>query len=197
MSVHQLEPIIYKLSEFKKTQVMKKQHVLLKIKETKYCSIHCHALEPSNVMPILNSKAPGHPILVEHIATMYNVVAGRNILPLTKYVYNSSKSALLALAYTNTDKIPAQISKTHRYVLPGRNICCFMGYDTLRSVFVNSPPPKPEVILTNFFAEPTVLLVPITSHVIAHETTKHFYISKLFLAKMQAKFSSWESKCNR
>jgi hypothetical protein len=25
------------------------------------------------------------------------------------------------------------------------------------------PPPKPEVILTNFFAEPTVLLVPITS----------------------------------
>jgi hypothetical protein len=30
---------------------------------------------------------------------------------------------------------------------------------------VNSPPPKPEVILTNFFAEPTVLLVPITSRV--------------------------------
>ena len=28
---------------------------------------------------------------------------------------------------------------------------------------MNSPPPKPEVILTNFFAEPTVLLVPITS----------------------------------
>jgi hypothetical protein len=28
---------------------------------------------------------------------------------------------------------------------------------------VNSPPPKPEVIITNFFAEPTVLLVPITS----------------------------------
>jgi hypothetical protein len=28
---------------------------------------------------------------------------------------------------------------------------------------VNSPPPQPEVILTNFFAEPTVLLVPITS----------------------------------
>jgi hypothetical protein len=28
---------------------------------------------------------------------------------------------------------------------------------------VNSPPPKPVVILTNFFAEPTVLLVPITS----------------------------------
>jgi hypothetical protein len=33
----------------------------------------------------------------------------------------------------------------------------------VRSVFVNPPPPKPEVILTNFFAEPTVLLVPITS----------------------------------
>jgi hypothetical protein len=32
---------------------------------------------------------------------------------------------------------------------------------------VNSPPPKPEVILTNFFAEPTVLLVPITSRGIA------------------------------
>jgi hypothetical protein len=30
---------------------------------------------------------------------------------------------------------------------------------------VNSPPPKPEVIRTNFFAEPTVLLVPITSRV--------------------------------
>ena len=30
-------------------------------------------------------------------------------------------------------------------------------------VTVNSPPPKPEVILTNFFAEPTVPLVPITS----------------------------------
>ena len=28
---------------------------------------------------------------------------------------------------------------------------------------MNSPPPKPEIILTNFFAEPTVLLVPITS----------------------------------
>jgi hypothetical protein len=31
---------------------------------------------------------------------------------------------------------------------------------------VNSPPPKPEVILTNFFAEPTVLLVPITSRAV-------------------------------
>jgi biopolymer transport protein ExbD len=64
------EPIIYKLSEFKKTQVMKNQHVLLKIKETKYCSVHCHALEPNNFMTILNSKAQGDTILAEHIATM-------------------------------------------------------------------------------------------------------------------------------
>jgi hypothetical protein len=35
---------------------------------------------------------------------------------------------------------------------------------------LNSPPPKPEVILTNFFAEPTVLLVPITSRVIKYLT---------------------------
>jgi hypothetical protein len=54
----------------KKTQVMKNQHVLLKIKETKYCSVHCHALEPNNFMTILNSKAQGDPILAEHIATM-------------------------------------------------------------------------------------------------------------------------------
>jgi hypothetical protein len=31
---------------------------------------------------------------------------------------------------------------------------------------LNSPPPKPEVILTIFFAEPTVLLVPITSRAV-------------------------------
>jgi len=35
---------------------------------------------------------------------------------------------------------------------------------------VNYPPPKPEVILMNFFAEPTVLLVPITSRVL--QTTR-------------------------
>jgi hypothetical protein len=64
------EPIIYKFSEFKKTQVMKTQHVLLKIKETKYCSVHCHALVPSDFMTILNSKAQDDPILAEHIATM-------------------------------------------------------------------------------------------------------------------------------
>ena len=49
---------------------MKNQHVLLKIKETKYCSVHCHVLEPSYFMTILNSKAQGDPILAEHIATM-------------------------------------------------------------------------------------------------------------------------------
>jgi hypothetical protein len=40
---------------------------------------------------------------------------------------------------------------------------------------VNSPPPKPEVILTNFFAEPTVLLVPITSRVVAIPTDIFIY----------------------
>jgi GTP cyclohydrolase FolE2 len=61
------KPIIYKLSEFKKTQAMKNKHVLLK---TKYCSVCCHALELSNFMTILNSKAQGDTILVEHITTM-------------------------------------------------------------------------------------------------------------------------------
>jgi biopolymer transport protein ExbD len=64
------EQIIYKLPEFKKTQVMKNQHVLLKIKEIKYCSVHCHALEPNNFMTILNSKAQADPILAADIATM-------------------------------------------------------------------------------------------------------------------------------
>jgi hypothetical protein len=41
---------------------------------------------------------------------------------------------------------------------------------------VNSPPPKPEVILTNFFAEPTVLLVPITSRVIVRLILMMFYL---------------------
>ena len=36
-------------------------------------------------------------------------------------------------------------------------------YSLLLYMKCNSPPPKPEVILTNFFAEPTVLLMPITS----------------------------------
>jgi hypothetical protein len=42
---------------------------------------------------------------------------------------------------------------------------------------VNSPPPKPEVILTNFFAEPTVLLVPITSRVVGTCTGTSIKIS--------------------
>jgi len=64
------EPIIYKLSEFKKIQVMKNQHVLLKIMETKYCSVHCHALEQtwgqllSNVIDynrVWNNRMPDCP----------------------------------------------------------------------------------------------------------------------------------------
>ena len=49
---------------------MKNQHVLLKIKEIKYCSVHWHALEPNNFMTTLNSKAQADPILAEDIATM-------------------------------------------------------------------------------------------------------------------------------
>ena len=66
------EPIICKLSEFKKTQIKKNKHALLKIKEPKYCSGRCchHALESSNSMTILNSKAQGDPVLAEDIATM-------------------------------------------------------------------------------------------------------------------------------
>ena len=68
------EPIIYKLSEFKKTQVMKNKQVLLKIKETQYCSVRCHVLELSNFMTILNSKAHVDPILAEHIARMRSLI---------------------------------------------------------------------------------------------------------------------------
>ena len=64
------ELIIYKLSEFKKIQVKKNQHVLLKIKKTKYCSVHCHALGQSNLMIIMNSQAQGDPKLAERIVTM-------------------------------------------------------------------------------------------------------------------------------
>jgi hypothetical protein len=49
---------------------MKNQHVLLKITETTYCNVRCHALEPGNFMLIINSKAQGDPILAEHIATL-------------------------------------------------------------------------------------------------------------------------------
>jgi hypothetical protein len=40
------------------------------IKETNYYSVCCYALELSNFMTILNSKAQSDPILAEHIATM-------------------------------------------------------------------------------------------------------------------------------
>jgi hypothetical protein len=49
---------------------MKNKHAMLKIKEMKYSSVCCHALELSNFMTILNSKAQVDPILAEHIATM-------------------------------------------------------------------------------------------------------------------------------
>ena len=70
------EPIIYKLSDFRKTQAMKNQHALLKIKKTLLlCKklnivIRCHALDPSDFMAILISKAQGNPIFTEHIVTM-------------------------------------------------------------------------------------------------------------------------------
>jgi hypothetical protein len=46
---------------------------------------------------------------------------------------------------------------------------------------VNSPPPKPEVILTNLFAEPIVLLVAITS--------RDKFISEGGMVTMQKPFS--------
>jgi hypothetical protein len=49
---------------------------------------------------------------------------------------------------------------------------------------VNSPPPKPEVILTNFFAEPTVLLVPITSR----DTTTMKYHEKYFITGIKKEY---------
>ena len=39
----------------------------------------------------------------------------------------------------------------------------FWHVHALRGVFVSSPLPGPGVVLAGFFAEPTVLLVPITS----------------------------------
>jgi hypothetical protein len=52
------------------------------IKETNYYSVCCHALELSNFMTILNSKAQGDPILVEPYSYNVLLVARRNILPL-------------------------------------------------------------------------------------------------------------------
>jgi hypothetical protein len=71
------------------------------------------------------------------------------------------KFALLLLEYC---KIRECYAVANAFTI--RNMHNLLLYHTLRSVFVNSPPPKPEVILTNFFAEPTVLLVPITSRAV-------------------------------
>ena len=57
---------------------------------------------------------------------------------------------------------------------------------TLLSVFVNSPPPKPEVILTNFFAEPTVLLMPIASREL-HSHPEIYIIKKTKLSNRRFK----------
>ena len=56
---------------------------------------------------------------------------------------------------------------------------------------MNSPPPKPEVILTNFFAEPTVLLVPITSRVQATTQCKYYeHIVLLYLESRRCRYRS-------
>ena len=67
------EAIIYKLSEFKKTQVLKNRHVLSKIIETlllcgkQNIAIRGHIPQLSNFMAILNSKAQGDDILTDHL----------------------------------------------------------------------------------------------------------------------------------
>ncbi|CAG2214457.1 unnamed protein product [Mytilus edulis] len=68
------EPIIYKICEYKKTQVNRNRHILLKIMESlllcgkQNIAIRGHTPERSNFMAILNSKAQGDPILTEHLA---------------------------------------------------------------------------------------------------------------------------------
>jgi hypothetical protein len=70
------EPIIYKISELKKTQVIRNRHILMKIMETlllcgkQNIAIRGHTPERSNFMAILNSKAQGDPILTEHLANV-------------------------------------------------------------------------------------------------------------------------------
>jgi hypothetical protein len=70
------EPIIYKISEFKKTQVIRNRHILMQIMETllrcgkQNIAIRGQTPERSNFMAILNSKAQGHPILTEHLANV-------------------------------------------------------------------------------------------------------------------------------
>jgi hypothetical protein len=63
---------------------------------------------------------------------------------------------------------------------------------------VNSPPPKPEVILTNFFAEPTVLIkVPqMVFSVVSFAMWTfivYLFMKKFFLMKSLGKFIS--EKC--
>jgi hypothetical protein len=58
-----------------------------------------------------------------------------------------------------------------------RNMYCLLLY--MKCNARNSPPPKPEVILTNFFAEPTVLLVPITSRDNARQFLRCYYHSSV------------------
>jgi hypothetical protein len=56
---------------------------------------------------------------------------------------------------------------------------------------VNSPPPKQEVILTNFFAKPTVLLVPITSRVyiiVIYRITEVFFSAKHAALRRKSKY---------
>ena len=71
----------------------------------------------------------------------------------------SSKENMVQF-FRNQGQRSKNIFHTKIHWIPNFN---FWHVHTLRSVFVNSPPPKPEVILTNFFAEPIVLLVAITS----------------------------------
>jgi hypothetical protein len=67
------EPSIYKISEFKKTQVIRNRHILMKIMETlllcgkQNIAIRGHTPERNNFMAILNSKAQGDPILTEYL----------------------------------------------------------------------------------------------------------------------------------
>ena len=60
---------------------------------------------------------------------------------------------------------------------------------------MNSPPPKPEVILTNFFAEPTVLLVPITSRGLVE--TKTDDLDEIIIPGFITKFKNRKAFANR
>ena len=84
---------------------------------------------------------------------------GRLILRELQFIYNNKLYMFLVVKAFAT----AKHSLILQYSSSKKANFNFWHVHTLRSVFVNSPPPTPEVILTNFFAEPTVLLVPITS----------------------------------